>query len=94
MIDIDKVQHNLMLMLRGAELDPMTEDERVAMMSLADQLRTMNIEAETRWLVIAAAKLIRMAVNGEQLMQAIQRMQIALDDARNAGVVIDEDLWP
>jgi hypothetical protein len=35
-----------------------------------------------------------MAVNGEQLMQAITRMQIALDDARNAGVVIDEDLMP
>ncbi len=94
MIDIDKVQHNLMLMLRGQELDPMTEDERVAMLSLADQLRAMDIEASARWLVIGAARLIRMAVNGEQLMQAIKRMQIALDDAREVGLIIDEDLMP
>ncbi len=94
MIDIDKVQHNLMLMLRGQQLDPMSDEERSAMLSLADQLRTMDIEASARWLVIGAARLIRMAVNGEQLMQAITRMQIALDDARNAGVVIDEDLMP
>jgi hypothetical protein len=94
MIDIDKVQHNLMLMLRGQELDPMSDDERTAMLSLADQLRTMDIEASTRWLVIAAARLIRMAVNGEQLMQAIKRMQIALDDAREVGLIIDEDLMP
>jgi hypothetical protein len=94
MIDIDKVQHNLMLMLRGQELDPMSDEERTAMLSLADQLRTMDIEASTRWLVIAAARLIRMAVNGEQLMQAIKRMQIALEDAREVGLIIDEDLMP